>query len=362
MFDVFGSVKGLLKLDSVCIDNNIFRLHYKATVIILIAFSLLVTSRQYIGDPIDCIVDEIPLNVMDTYCWIYSTFTIPNRLVGVSGKDMVQPGVASHVEGEDDVKYHKYYQWVCFVLFFQAILFYIPRYLWKTWEGGRIKMLVLDLNCPIMNDDSKEDKIKVLTEYFTNNLRQHNFYAFRFFICEALNFINVVGQIYFMDFFLDGEFSTYGSDVVKFTEMEPEERGDPMSRVFPKVTKCTFHKYGPSGSVQKFDGLCVLPLNIVNEKIYVFLWFWFIILSILSGIALLYRAAVILAPKIRLYLLRARSRLAGHADVEMLCDKCLIGDWFVLYQLGKNIDPLIYADVIRSLAPIQQEHQKPDFA
>lgn len=120
MFDVFGSVKGLLKLDQVCIDNNIFRLHYKATVIILIAFSLLVTSRQYIGDPIDCIVDEIPLNVMDTYCWIYSTFTIPNRLTGVVGKDIVQPGVGSHTEGEDEVKYHKYYQWVCFVLFFQG--------------------------------------------------------------------------------------------------------------------------------------------------------------------------------------------------------------------------------------------------
>ncbi|MCP6198758.1 hypothetical protein NL445_27350, partial [Klebsiella pneumoniae] len=122
MFDVFGSVKGLLKLDSVCIDNNVFRLHYKATVIILIAFSLLVTSRQYIGDPIDCIVDEIPLAVMDTYCWIYSTFTIPNRLIGRVGKDYVQPGVGPHVEGQDEVKYHKYYQWVCFVLFFQAIL------------------------------------------------------------------------------------------------------------------------------------------------------------------------------------------------------------------------------------------------
>lgn len=120
MFDVFGSVKGLLKLDQVCIDNNIFRLHYKATVIILVAFSLLVTSRQYIGDPIDCIVDEIPLNVMDTYCWIYSTFTIPNRLSGVVGKDIVQPGVGSHTEGEEEVKYHKYYQWVCFVLFFQG--------------------------------------------------------------------------------------------------------------------------------------------------------------------------------------------------------------------------------------------------
>ena len=93
MFDVFGSVKGLIKLDSVCIDNNIFRLHYKATVIFLIVFSLLVTSRQYIGDPIDCIVEGVPPNVMDTYCWIHSTFTIPNRVTGQIGQEVPHPGV-----------------------------------------------------------------------------------------------------------------------------------------------------------------------------------------------------------------------------------------------------------------------------
>ncbi|XP_014477993.1 PREDICTED: innexin inx2-like [Dinoponera quadriceps] len=349
MFDVFGSVKGLLKLDSVCIDNNVFRLHYKATVITLVAFSLLVTSRQYIGDPIDCIVDEIPLHVMDTYCWIYSTFTIPDRS-GLVGKDMVQPGVSGHIEGKDEVKYHKYYQWVCFTLFFQAILFYIPRYLWKNWEGGRIKMLVLDLNCPVVSEDCKSDRRKLLVDYITSNLHMQNFYAYRFFLCEVLNFINVFGQIYFMDFFLDGEFTTYGSDVVRFTEMEPEERIDPMSKVFPKVTKCTFHKYGPSGSVQKFDGLCVLPLNIVNEKIYVFLWFWFIILAILSALSLAYRLAVILSPKLRYVLLRARSRLSPQEQVKIISDKCQIGDWFVLYQLGKNMDPLVYKQLIADLA------------
>ncbi|KAK0089752.1 hypothetical protein PV325_005648 [Microctonus aethiopoides] len=349
MFDVFGSVRSLLKIDAVCIDNNVFRLHYKATVIILIAFSLLVTSRQYIGDPIDCIVDEIPLNVMDQYCWIYSTFTIPDR-TGVIGRDMVQPGVGSHVEGVDEVKYHKYYQWVCFTLFFQAILFYVPRYLWKSWEGGRIKMLVLDLNCPIVNEQCKNDRSKLLVEYFQTNLHRQNFYAYRFFLCEILNFINVIGQIYFMDFFLDGEFSSYGADVVKFTEMEPEERVDPMAKVFPKVTKCTFHKYGASGTVQKFDGLCVLPLNIVNEKIYVFLWFWFIILSIISGLSLLYRAAVVAGPKLRLLLLRARSRFSPQVEVQTITKKFQIGDWFVLYQLGKNIDPLVYKQLVSDLA------------
>lgn len=36
------------------------------------------------------------------------------------------------------------------------MLFYVPRYLWKTWEGGRIEMPVLDLNMPIVNDEGKE--------------------------------------------------------------------------------------------------------------------------------------------------------------------------------------------------------------
>lgn len=55
VYDVFGSVRSLMKVDRFCIDNNVFRLHYKATVIFLIGFSLLVTSNQYFGDPIDCI-------------------------------------------------------------------------------------------------------------------------------------------------------------------------------------------------------------------------------------------------------------------------------------------------------------------
>ena len=63
MFDVFTPVKGLIKLDTIYIDNNVFRLHYKATFIVLVVASLLVTSRQNIDDPIDCIVDEIPNNV-----------------------------------------------------------------------------------------------------------------------------------------------------------------------------------------------------------------------------------------------------------------------------------------------------------
>ena len=229
MFDLFASVKVLVKLDSVCIDNSIFRLHYKATVIILVVFSVIVTSRQYIGDPIDCLVSDADLGkIMDTYCWIHSTFTIPNR--NGSKETGPYPGVRPYTDG-DQVKYHKYYQWVCFVLFFQAFLFYIPRYLWKIWEAGKMKKLVLDLNCPIIDHETKNERKKLLVSYFLTNLNNHNFYAARFFFCEILNFINVVSQIYFIDHFLGGEFTTYGLSVIRMTEFDPEDRVDPMSIV-----------------------------------------------------------------------------------------------------------------------------------
>lgn len=351
MFDVFGSVKTLMKLDSVCIDNNVFRLHYKLTVIVLVAFSLLVTSRQYIGDPIDCIVDaSVGGDIMDTYCWIHSTYTIPSKLGEKIGVAVPHPGVAGLTSKTDEVKYHKYYQWVCFVLFFQAMLFYIPRYLWKTWEGGRMKMLVMDLNCPIVDEENKCGRKNLILTYFISNIKNHNFYAFRFFFCEVLNFINVVGQIFFMDMFLGYEFTTYGSEVLAFTEKDPLTRTDPMAKVFPKVTKCTFNKYGPGGNIIPYDGLCVLPLNIVNEKIYVFLWFWFIIVSVISGVSLIYRIMTIFGPQVRMYLLRAKSRLSDQRHIDTIAQKCQIGDWFVLYQLGKNMDPLIYRELIQDLA------------
>jgi len=347
MFDVFGSVKGLIKLDQICIDNNVFRLHYKASFIILVTCSLLVTSKQYIGDPIDCIVEEVPQGVMDTYCWIHSTFSLPS-LEGDIGFDIPHPGIAP--TGDNEVKFHKYYQWVCFTLFFQAVLFYIPRYLWKVWEAGKLKMLVQDLNMPIVDKETKERRIGVLLEYFDPEHRNsHNFYAARFFFCELLNFINVIGQIFFVDFFLGGEFTTYGTDVVGMTEMESDKRIDPMSRVFPKMTKCTFHKFGASGTVQKFDGLCLLSLNIINEKIYVFLWFWFVFLAVVTAFHVIYRLISLLLPSARELLLRARARLVPEYKVQGICRRSRLGDWFILYQLGKNIDPIIFKEFIDKL-------------
>ena len=78
------------------------------------------------------------------------------------------------------------------------------------------------MNVPIKDGDIKEDRKKVLVDYFVDDRHNHNGYALRFFFCEFLNLVNVIGQLFFMDFFLGGEFTTYGSDVIAMTDLEQE--------------------------------------------------------------------------------------------------------------------------------------------
>ena len=147
--------------------------------------------------------------------------------------------------------------------------------------------------CCVLQREEREKQVDSIRRYFKEDLRSHGGYAINFFLCELLTLVNVVGQIYFTDRFLGYQFTTYGLDVVKMTTMDPEDRADPMNVVFPKVTKCTFHMYGPSGTVTRHDGLCILALNIINEKIFVFLWFWFVVLAVISAAAVLYRVATL---------------------------------------------------------------------
>ena len=77
-------------------------------------------STQYVGNPIDCIHSkDIPEEVLNTFCWIHSTYTIPSAFWKRIGFDVAHPGVDKTLDPEER-RYHKYYQWVCFCLFFQV--------------------------------------------------------------------------------------------------------------------------------------------------------------------------------------------------------------------------------------------------
>jgi hypothetical protein len=65
------------------------------------------------------------------------------------------------------------------------------------------------------------------------------------------NLLHFSGQMFLMNKFFDGEFMTFGLDVIRHMEADQEDRMDPMIYIFPRMTKCTFYKYGVSGEVIK---------------------------------------------------------------------------------------------------------------
>lgn len=349
MDKLFGDLKNFFKTRKCSVDNVVFRLHYRFTLVVLIAFSIAVTGRQFLGEPIECISkDDIPVDLLKTYCWISTTFSIKSAWHKEVGKEVPYPGIDKYTPGEDRI-YHAYYQWVCFVLFLQAMMFYIPRYLWKNAEGHKIQNLVMDFNSPVVSAEGN-DKAKLLVDYLEESLGNHTFYGTMFTVCEILNFVNVLGQIFLMDTFLGGEFTTYGSEVLAFTEWDYSLRYDPMIKVFPRMAKCTFYRYGSSGDVQKHDAMCLIPINIMNEKIYIILWFWFVILSILSGLEVLYRFLMFLVPKLRFYVLYSKCRRVDPNDLKKVLRQCDRDDWFVLSLLCKNMRAGNFKYIIRELA------------
>ena len=148
--------------------------------------------------------------------------------------------------------------------------------------------------------------------------------------------MHVIGQIYIIDSFVGGEFTTYGLDVLNYTEMDHEDRPDPMHVVFPKMAKCTFFKYGPSGTIQKHDGLCVLPVNIINEKIFIFLWFWLVVVSAVTGIFLIYRVAVLAGPQIRIALITVKVRTHCFEKGHVHLTSALRGKGATVVEIGQR--------------------------
>lgn len=66
--------------------------------------------------------------------------------------------------------------------------------MWKNWEGGKIHALMMDLDVGICSEVEKKQKKKLLLDYLADNLKHHNWWAYRYFFCELLAFLNVVGK------------------------------------------------------------------------------------------------------------------------------------------------------------------------
>ena len=155
MLGFFESLFKLLKFEKITTDNVVFRMHYKVkpdqlglikllkiiktiqlTFPVLVLFSLMLTSTQYFGNPIDCTVSGVEnKGLVNTYCWTHGTYTVQNKK-GVTNRPPTQeeldqmaefghhgfahPGMQTFDQTVNEKQYYYFYQWVSFVLFLQV--------------------------------------------------------------------------------------------------------------------------------------------------------------------------------------------------------------------------------------------------
>jgi hypothetical protein len=172
--------------------------------------------------------------MLNTYCYIHSTFTIPSAEINDAHS---YPGVGPHTpeEKESGAIYQSYYQWVPLLLLLQGLTFFVPRLLWYKLEDGTVKSLRLDLHLPHLDSDKQSEQVTKLVNYLKTTLGKHKKYARDYFICMMLNIANVVLQIVITDQLLGGQFISYGW---KFSYRTRQEGVVPAEDIiFPKMSK-----------------------------------------------------------------------------------------------------------------------------
>lgn len=152
-----------------------------------------------------------------------------------------------------------------------------------------------------------------------------------------------------LNWFFSGFWSKFGPALGALSLYDWELWNIQSSVLFPKMAKCEFFKFGSSGSVQNTDVLCVLPLNMLNDKIFAVLAYWLIFLTVVSLLNVFYRIYIMCSPKHRLRLFRVHLNSMPTHQTKFIFYGINIGDWFMLYQVGRNINPTLFRELAEQL-------------
>ena len=332
------------------IDSFHFVLHYKVSLSIFLVASLIITIYQFVGRPIQCEkVKDVPNEVVNNYCWMnLQIFKQYKRVVPHPGLSFDEPEYIFHPSC---------YKWVFLILFLQAFSFYVPKLIWTAIENKKVESLIQNnLNVPAPDKDEKEIALGRVAEYWTSCRGAHSGLALTYLFCEALNLVNLLGQVFFIGFFLGIEFKTLGFDVLYFELMPSEERENPIKNVFPKILICTFMELAPSATINRHTTLCTLPINNINEAIYIIIWFWLVCLAVISTLFLVYLIVISLLPPCRVKITTSRvlmpvlnSDIVFAVHSEKLNWFQNLGDWIILDFLFQNLDKSTNAEIIRRI-------------
>lgn len=404
MLSSLGALKNLIKPKSYHIDYPLFRLHYQATSSLIFAYCLILSAKILFGDVIDCrdrAEDRGKAGFFDNICYAQGTYTSYDFRIdeAISIQNSTDPRLGYFFSASifelfkarkqngsfsSETKYiypgipvyggemsedklvrrqvyrHNYYQYFTILLFLQAVFFYLPHYLWKAWEGGVISSVCKQIHEHRFKPWGTDDASMGLIYYIRNHLGKKAFLAYKYYFCQVLLLVNLVAQILVLDNLFNDKFISYGFDAFEYftgkdlygfrgyrTDDTAIELNNPMDHIFPKLTSCVIEVQSDQGSAtNSHPFLCVLTLNVFNDKFYLVLWAWFLILMVLTLVQIIFDLIYLSIPAVQRYLFR---RKFGHH----LSSSKRLPEIFLLDLIGCNSDRCSFTFLVENLLDVK---------
>lgn len=282
-----------------------------------------------------------------------------------------------------------YYQWIPLMLMLQALMFYIPSVVWainNTRPGLDInRMVLLVSGIEHINPDIRDKTIKFICKHFDRALayqREYrrgrirrclqalsrhicvpfgtiygNYLTTLYIFIKLLYISNAVGQLWIMNAFLSNKKNSYyfyGINILKAVY----EGQQPDSRLFPRVTLCDF-QIRQMQNVHDYTIQCTLPINLYNEKIYIYLWFHICLVVILSCVGLISLLWQLFSTNCMTYVtkyLKIMSKVKQEtAPLEVKAIRGFVNDYlrpdgvFALRVLANNTNDVVTAEIIAAM-------------
>ena len=359
-------------------DDFVDRLTRTYTCSILVLFATIVSTKQFVGEPIACWCPahftESHRSYTNNVCWVSNTFYVPfeHRIPGDSEESWKERQMVS------------YYQWIPLILLSQAVMSFVPALIWRflNIRSGIDMSALMDAAVVCQRGSYAEIREKTI-RYIVNQIdryllaqrdfqrgcctevkqimarycfmvggkRHGNYLMVTYLFVKVLYLCNAVGQLFLLDYFLGIEYHMYGIHVaarlLKGEDWTVSER-------FPRVTLCNFQIRHQS-RVHDYVVQCALTINLFNEKIFIIVWFWLVFVALISALnALQWFARALYWPgqlhyvkkKLRAYEVTHRSK----GNLKKFVNYYLRRDGlFLIRMISINIGEMVAAETLAGL-------------
>lgn len=285
--------------------DNVDTLNYYVTSLLLAFFSFAISCKQYFGTPIQCWVpNEFKggwEKYAEDYCFISNSYHVPFE----------EENIQAHHRGD----HLSYYRWVPIMLALQALFFFLPNYLWGLMSNNcafNPRHYVEEATkLKTMSGAAREKEVEALADQFMEGVAVfggepqyggRSLFArsgwnctYLYLLTKALYVVNVIGQMVLLNSFLGGTYWSWGADTLGdiVTGREWQE-----AEVFPRVIMCDF-TVRVLAQQHKYTVQCVIMMNMINEKLYLFIYIWFLFLIALTAANFCYYLATLCIPSLR---------------------------------------------------------------